>query len=287
MENFVINLAREPQKFENFLKLNSGSKIDFQRYKACDGAALSEAEAVKMKIVMPGTKFTKGSIGCTVSHFRLWQQCIEKDEPILVFEDDAAVRNDFNEAFPKLLAGLGRWEYLTFGYNSDSILDIEIANGMNSALAFTPQYPGDNTLKDFVRATKPASAYRLNNCFGTCGYAISPEGAKRLSKFCFPMNNRTITISGAEAHLSRLQFRLHSERRLSEDRCLRLISPARPAEERPQRLDNNQRITGSRKCLLLRTNRFCSPRVPWESLAPRISKARKASCGSQARARFC
>jgi hypothetical protein len=27
MENFVINLAREPQKFENFLKLNSGSKI--------------------------------------------------------------------------------------------------------------------------------------------------------------------------------------------------------------------------------------------------------------------
>jgi len=27
MENFVINLAREPQKFENFLKLNSGGKI--------------------------------------------------------------------------------------------------------------------------------------------------------------------------------------------------------------------------------------------------------------------
>ena len=196
MENFVINLARDPHKFENFLKLNRGSKIAFQRFEACDGAAVSEEEAVKMKIVTPGTKFTKGSIGCAISHFRLWQQCIEKGEPILVFEDDAAVRDDFSEMYPKLLAGAGRWEYFTFGYNTDSVLDIEIANGMRSALAFEPKYPDDRALKEFVRSVKPSAAYRLNNCFGTCGYAISPEGAKRLSKLCFPMNNRSITIAG-------------------------------------------------------------------------------------------
>ena len=206
MENFVINLAREPQKFENFLKLNSGSKIDFQRYEACDGAALSEDEAVKMKIVLPGKKFTKGSIGCAVSHFRLWQQCIEKGEPILVFEDDVAVRNDFNEAFAKLLAELESWEYLTFGYNTDSILDIEIADGIRSAVAFTPQYPSEQTLKDFVRSAKPASAYRLNNCFGTCGYAISPAGAERLSKFCFPMDNRSITIAALKRTFPAFNF---------------------------------------------------------------------------------
>jgi glycosyl transferase, family 25 len=206
MENFVINLAREPRKLDNFLKLNSGSKIDFKRFEACDGAALSEAEAVQMKIVMPGTKFTKGSIGCAVSHFRLWQQCIEKDEPILVFEDDAAVRDDFSEALAKLLAELGRWDYLTFGYNTDSILDIEIANGMNSAVAFSPQHPSDNSLKDFVRSEKPATAYRLNNCFGTCGYAISPEGAKRLSKLCFPMNNRSITIAALKRTFPAFNF---------------------------------------------------------------------------------
>jgi glycosyl transferase, family 25 len=206
MENFVINLARAPHKFENFLKLNSGSKIDFQRYKACDGAALSGEEAVKMKIVMPGTKFTKGSIGCAVSHFRLWQQCIEKGEPILVFEDDAAVRNDFNGVFPKVLAGLDRWDYLTFGYNTDSILDIEIANGMSSAIAFSPQYPSEQSLKDFVRSVKPAAAYRLNNCFGTWGYAISPEGAKRFSKFCFPMNHRSITIAALKRTFPAFNF---------------------------------------------------------------------------------
>jgi len=206
MENFVINLAREPQKFENFLKLNAGSKIDFRRFDACDGAAVSDAEAVKMMIVTPGTKFTKGSIGCAISHFRLWQQCIEKDAPILVFEDDAAVRSDFNEVFPKLLSGLERWDYFTLGYNTDSILDIEIADGMRSAIAFDPKYPDDKALKDFVRSAKPAAAYRLNNCFGTCGYAISPAGAKRLAKLCFPMNNRTITIAALQRSFPAFNF---------------------------------------------------------------------------------
>jgi GR25 family glycosyltransferase involved in LPS biosynthesis len=206
MENFVINLAREPKKFENFLKLNGGSKIDFRRYDACDGAAASEAEAVSMKIVVPGTKFTKGSIGCAISHFRLWQQCIEKGEPILVFEDDAAVRNDFNEIFPRLLAGLDGWDYLTFGYNTDSILDIEIANGITSAIAFSPQYPNEQALKDFVRSAKPASAYRLNNCFGTCGYAISPAGAKKLSRLCLPMNNRAITVAALKRTFPAFNF---------------------------------------------------------------------------------
>jgi glycosyl transferase, family 25 len=202
MENFVINLARKPQKFDNFLKLNAESGIAFKRYEACDGAAVSEAEAVKMMIVTPGTKLTKGAIGCAISHFRVWQQCIEKGEPILVFEDDAVLRNDFSEAFPKLLAGLRRWDYLNFGYNTDSILDIEIANGMRSALTFEPKYPGDKALKDFARSANASAAYRLNNCFGTCGYAISPAGAKRLSKLCFPMTNRTVTITALQRSIS-------------------------------------------------------------------------------------
>ena len=206
MENFVINLAREPRKFDNFIKLNGSSKIDFRRYDACDGTALGEDEAVKMKIVVPGTKFTKGSIGCAVSHFRLWQQCIEKGEPILVFEDDAAVRNDFNEVFPKLLAGLDRWDYFTFGYNTDSILDIEIANGMTTAIAFSPNYPDENALKNFARSTKLPTVYRLHNCFGTCGYAVSPAGAKRLSKLCFPMSNRTITIAALKRTFPAFNF---------------------------------------------------------------------------------
>lgn len=148
MKNFVINLKRQPEKYEHFLKLNADARIPFAQFEACDGAGLSEDEIGALKIAVPGLKFTRGSIGCAVSHQRIWQQVAEAHEPILVFEDDAAIRNDFNEVYPRLLASLESWDYLTFGYNTDSILDIEIARGMTSAVAFTPKQPTKQNQQD-------------------------------------------------------------------------------------------------------------------------------------------
>ncbi len=142
----------------------------------------------------PGTKLTKGAIGCAISHFRVWQQVVEKKEPVIVFENDAVIRNDFNDMFSKLLSGLEGWDYIALGYNTDSILDVQIARGLNSSLVFSPQYPTPDAQKNFVKSSAPVSAFRLNACFGTCGYAISPAGAKKLLKFCFPMDNWKITV---------------------------------------------------------------------------------------------
>jgi GR25 family glycosyltransferase involved in LPS biosynthesis len=194
MKNFVINLNRQPEKYAHFLRLNAGARIAFDRAEACDGAALSEEQLSAMKIAAPGLKFTRGSIGCAASHQKLWRQVVEMNEPILVFEDDAAIRSDFSEVYPRLLASLESWDYLTFGYNTDSILDIECGRGMTSAIAFMPKQPSIANQQDFVKSSVPVSAFRLNNCFGTCGYAISPTGARKLLKHCFPMDNRSITI---------------------------------------------------------------------------------------------
>jgi GR25 family glycosyltransferase involved in LPS biosynthesis len=47
----------------------------------------------------PDTKIAKilrpGVIGCFYSHYRLWQKCIELDEPILIFEDDVIFERNF------------------------------------------------------------------------------------------------------------------------------------------------------------------------------------------------
>jgi GR25 family glycosyltransferase involved in LPS biosynthesis len=206
MKNFVINLKRQPEKFENFLKLNAGCGIAFERYEACDGAAMAEQEAIDMKIVVPGTKFTKGSIGCAVSHYRLWRKAVETNEPILVFEDDAAVRDDFNAVFPALLGELPAWDYFTLGYNTDSILDVDLAKGMSSALAFAPKHPTAQNQRDFVKSTTPVSVFRLNNCFGTCGYAISPAGARKILQLCFPMDNRPVTIAALKRTFPAFNF---------------------------------------------------------------------------------
>ena len=156
MKNFVINLNRQPEKYAHFLELNAGSRIAFERHEACDGAALSDEQVAAMKIAMPGLKFTRGSIGCAASHQGLWRQTVETNEPILVFEDDAAIRNDFSEVYPRLLASLESWDYLTFGYNTDSILDIEWARGMTSAVAFAPAPLRSSTMIFFA----PSAAKR-------------------------------------------------------------------------------------------------------------------------------
>ena len=34
---------------------------------------------------------TKGEIGCFLSHYKLWEECSEGDEPMLILEDDAVL----------------------------------------------------------------------------------------------------------------------------------------------------------------------------------------------------
>ena len=97
----VINLARTPERMAAFLKQNSASGLAFQRFEAADGNALTEDDAVRLKLIKPGTKWrTKGTIGVALSHRNLWEKAIADDRPLIVFEDDAFVRDDFREVFP-------------------------------------------------------------------------------------------------------------------------------------------------------------------------------------------
>ncbi|HVT55009.1 MAG TPA: glycosyltransferase family 25 protein [Xanthobacteraceae bacterium] len=194
MKNYIINLQRQPEKFERFSKLNAGSGIAFERFEASDGSAMSEQETVAAKIMASGTKLTKGAIGCGASHQRIWKEVAQASAPALVFEDDAVLRNDLTEAASALLAGMENWDILVLGYNTDSILDLEIARGISSAVMFTPQYPTKESEAAFQKSKASVAALKLNHCFGTSGYAISPAGAKKLLKFCFPMDNRPIAI---------------------------------------------------------------------------------------------
>lgn len=202
MKNYVINLKRQPEKFERFSKLNAGSGIAFEHFEASDGSEMSEQDAVGAKVMAPDTKLTKGAIGCGASHQRIWKEMAQATTPALVFEDDAIVRNDILAVVSALLANLENWDILVLGYNTDSILDLEIARGMSSAVMFTPQYPTKESEAAFQKSKAAVSALKLNHCFGTSGYAVSPGGAKKLLKFCFPMDNRQVAIPALKRSIS-------------------------------------------------------------------------------------
>jgi glycosyl transferase, family 25 len=194
MKNFVINLNRQPEKYELFLKQNSGTGIAFERFEASEGTSISPQDAIGMKLVVPGARFTPGAVGCGASHFRIWQQTILSEVPALVFEDDAIIRHDLNARLSKLLTAIGNWDFLTLGYNTDSVLDVEFAPGMNSMVVFNPQRPDERSKSVFQRSNSEVAAFRLHNCFGTPGYVISPAGAQKLLQLCFPMGNLLFRI---------------------------------------------------------------------------------------------
>lgn len=199
MKNFVINLNRQPERYNHFLKVNAATKIAFERFEASDGASFSREDAVGMKLVAPGAQFTPGAVGCAASHFRIWQQTVESETPALVFEDDAVLRNDIKERLDFLLSGLTSWDYIALGYNTDVALDLEWAPGMRSMMVFQPKYPNDEYAAVFQVSTAQVAAIRLNNCFGTPGYVMSPVGARKLHQLCFPMDNRSFPVPALNA----------------------------------------------------------------------------------------
>ncbi len=194
MKNFVINLRRQPEKYQSFLKRNAATKIAFEQFEASDGALLSREEVVAMKLVAPGAQFTTGAVGCAASHFRIWEQAVQSETPALVFEDDAVLRNDIQERLDSLLPVLANWDYIALGYNTDMVLDLEWAPGMRSMMAFQPKYPTEANAAVFQVSREQVAAIRLNNCFGTPGYAVSPAGARKLLALCFPLDNHSYAV---------------------------------------------------------------------------------------------
>jgi GR25 family glycosyltransferase involved in LPS biosynthesis len=199
MKNFVINLDRKPERYDNFLRLNATTRIAFERFAASDGASMSREDVVGAKLIAPGSEFTAGAVGCAASHFRIWQQTVESGAPALVLEDDAILRNDIEERLDLLLPALTNWDYVALGCNTDVVLDLEWAPGMRSMMVFEPKYPNDEYAAVFQVSTAQVAAIRLNNCFGTPGYVISPAGARKLLQLCFPMDNRSYPVRALNA----------------------------------------------------------------------------------------
>jgi GR25 family glycosyltransferase involved in LPS biosynthesis len=194
MKNFVINLDRCPEKYQRFIERNAGCGIAFERFSAVNGLELTNQEVMAMGLVAPGARFTNGAVGGAASLWKILNWIAGQSEPALVFEDDCTIRHDIIARLQMLLPSLEGWDLLVLGYNTDSSLDIEIAPGMKSMMAFRPRLQDDQNELTFQRANSHVAAFRLNNCFGPAGNLISPVGAKRLLELCFPMDNRPVQI---------------------------------------------------------------------------------------------
>ena len=102
MKTVVINLPTRKDRLASFNTNNPN--LPYELFRAVEGNKISYN-----KLVASGfdtnhdwidpilkTPLTKGEVGCFLSHWNIWNKCIEKNESILVLEDDAILTDKFN-----------------------------------------------------------------------------------------------------------------------------------------------------------------------------------------------
>jgi GR25 family glycosyltransferase involved in LPS biosynthesis len=102
------------------------------------------------KMMTPGVK------GCFYSHYRLWQKCVELNEPIIIWEDDIVLKRPFIEV------------------NWNDVLVVALGHPTKSVryLHFLESPDGEASAEAYFNSSMP----------GCCGYAIKPRAAKKLLK---------------------------------------------------------------------------------------------------------
>ena len=158
MKTLVINLPNRKDRLSEF-KLNNDEYITYELFKAVNGYDLSyenllaDGFDIYHKWVDPilKTKLTKGEVGCFLSHWRIWEECIRLNEPILVLEDDAIITDKFSYDELYLMIGEG-YNFIYLGWK-----EMKESVPINHKFV-TPVYP-----------------------YWTLSYMITPESAKILT----------------------------------------------------------------------------------------------------------
>ena len=109
IKTYVINLVRATER-KQYMKnlLSSYDFLDVSYVEAVDGYSLSEEEinlnfdeALANKRY--GRKLNRGEIGCTLSHYKCYNQLLSSNRQFaLILEDDISIIKDIKQIIPKL-----------------------------------------------------------------------------------------------------------------------------------------------------------------------------------------
>ena len=102
MKTVVINLPTRKDRLASFNTNNPN--LPYELFRAVDGYKISYNKLLEQGFdtnhdwidPLLNTPLTKGEVGCFLSHWHIWNKCIEKNETMLVLEDDAILTEEFD-----------------------------------------------------------------------------------------------------------------------------------------------------------------------------------------------
>jgi glycosyl transferase, family 25 len=197
----VISLPRSTARREAFIQANG--HLAFSFYDAVDGASFIDEVNDVPNLFEPGLPYSVGAFGCAMSHLRLWQEAAESGHAVTVVEDDAVLRHDFEAQSAALLATLPPdWDIVVWAWNFDSVLSLNVMPGVSTAVMLFDQNGLRRSLADFQAMESTPVALRLDKCFGTPAYTISPTGARKFMLNCFPLERFDLFFPGLNRELA-------------------------------------------------------------------------------------
>lgn len=208
----VISMARSTERRAVFAHNNA--HVPFSFVDAVDGVQIYPELGRTPDLFDPALRYSPGALGCATSHLLLWQEVVATGSVMTIVEDDAILRHDFVEQSEKILASLDPgWDMVVWGWNFDSILSLNIMPGVSPVVALFDQGQMRGANAEFQRMGGTPAVHRLDKCFGTPAYAISPAGARKFLGNClplknfevfFPVLNRRIPNNGIDIAMNRI-----------------------------------------------------------------------------------
>lgn len=187
MKNFIIHLSKIPASLETATNLKNqleayGAEVElFEGTYGNDACGMMLAED---RTIHPwGIKgppadgniipkdhsehLSPGEQGCFYSHYKLWQKCVELNQPITIWEDDIVLVRPY--------------------------MPVEWQDVLILALGHPSKTEKYRHYYDTPSGTPMAEGYFQSSMPGCCGYAIKPHAARKLlevySKTYLPADN--------------------------------------------------------------------------------------------------
>ncbi len=167
MKTYVVNLPQSLDRRENILAECARFGLEPEIFPAVYGKNLTDEELRARVDSLALEVFSKGEIGCCLSHLGIYRDMIGKDIPVaFILEDDAVFKHDPRPVFDSLAQ-------LAAASSPDVYLLTRLANQYVDCGA-TPEIGG----RRFLRGWRG---------FGTHGYAITQKAAMNILALQTPM----------------------------------------------------------------------------------------------------
>ena len=182
----VISLVDAYERRQSFAKNNA--HLDFEFVEAVNGRSLDFDKIPMPDVFDPQLKYTKGAIGCALSHIGLWRRAANEESPLTIAEDDAIFRHDFGGQIVHYLKSTeSDWEITVWGWNFDSIFSVNVMPNISSCVMVFNQDQLRSATDKFQLLTSTPSFLPLHKCSGTPAYTVTPRGARKLLDLCLPL----------------------------------------------------------------------------------------------------